>query len=77
MGIEIGAGLSHTRTGSDFIVIPISTTERYWFSQNSLWVTHEVAPQPRNVSLCFSTAEGLLCNAQCSSMLICEVATKC
>jgi len=54
MGIEIGAGLSRTRTGSDFITIPTSTTKKYCFGQNSLWVPHDVAPQPRSTSHCSS-----------------------
>jgi len=52
MGTKTGAGFSRTRTGPDFIMISIQRQRDYWFSQRSLWVTHKVAPQPRNVNDC-------------------------
>ena len=50
-------------------MVLISTTADYWFSQNTLWVTHEVAPQPGNVSDC-----SLVLNVSCAmrKLINCE-----
>jgi hypothetical protein len=44
MGTEIGAGALEARTGPDFIMIRYQRQKDYWFTQDSLWVTHEAAP---------------------------------
>src|ERR1700751_5495962 len=50
-GVRSGPGSRGTRTGPDFIMLSLSTTERLLFKPKQLWVTDEVVAQPKNVSL--------------------------